>query len=137
MPTKIREVQYCHVTVPDEPGQACQVLAELAQRGVDLFAFHVLPGDARHTRLALFPKDMDHMIAALGDSTLQLHGPFRALLIQGDDELGALVDIHRKLFDAGINVVSSTGVADSSKGYGYIVYLRSEDVDRALHALGL
>jgi len=137
MPRLIRPVQYCYVTVPDEPGQASAVLSELAAAGVDLFAFHVLPGDPRHTRLALFPGDMEHMIATLGDSSLQLRGPHRAILIQGDDELGTLVDIHRRLFDAGINVISATGVSDSSKGFGYIIYLRDEDIDRALQALGI
>ncbi|MBU1495091.1 MAG: hypothetical protein KJ956_14135, partial [Actinobacteria bacterium] len=64
-----------------------------------------------------------------------LNGPHRALLIQGDDELGALVEIHRRLFDAGINVASSSGITDGCKGYGYVVYLRREDIDRALSLL--
>ncbi len=137
MPKTIRPVQYCYVTVPDRPGEACRVLAELAAVGVNLFAFHVLPGDAEHTRLALFPDDMNHMISALAGSSLDPVGPFRAILIQGDDELGALVEIHRALHDAGINVVASTGITDGCKGFGYLIHVREQDIERALHTLGI
>jgi hypothetical protein len=57
------------------------------------------------------------------------------LLIQGDDELGALTEVHEKLYQASINIYSSTGVTDSKGNYGYLIYVRPEDHDRAANAL--
>ncbi|MBU0741305.1 hypothetical protein KKG45_05195 [bacterium] len=135
MPRTIRAIDYYYVKVADRPGEACGVLKALASRGVNLLVFHIIPGSASSTQLALFPEDPDNLIEALDGSGLDLNGPHRALLIQGDDELGALVEIHRRLFDAGINVASSSGITDGCKGYGYVVYLRREDIDRALSLL--
>ena len=65
-----------------------------------------------------------------------LHGPHRAFLVQGDDELGALVDIHSSLFDANINVYASNGVSGVDT-FGYILYVRPEDYERAASVLGV
>ncbi len=135
MPRTIRAIEYYYVKVPDQPGEACRVLKELAGHDVNLLVFHVIPGSASSTQLALFPEDPDNMVEALDGSGLELNGPHRALLIQGDDELGALVEIHRRLYDAGINVASSSGISDGLMGYGYVVYLRPEDIDRAVSIL--
>ena len=135
MPRTIRAIDYYYAEVADRTGAACLVLKELAGRGVNLLVFHIIPGSTTSTQLALFPEDPDNMIEALDSNGLDLNGPHRALLIQGDDELGALVDIHRRLFDAGINVSSSSGITDGSKGFGYVIYLRPEDIDRALSLL--
>ena len=135
MSRSIKAVEYCYVTVPDVPGAACEILEGLATSGVNLQAFHVIPGPSDATRLALFPVDMDRMRRALDADEHDLSAPQRALLIQGDDELGVLVEIHRRLYDAGINIASSSGLTDGKMGYGYLVYLRPQDVDRALLVL--
>ena len=66
-----------------------------------------------------------------------LDGPHHALLIQGDDELGALAGIHQKLFEANINVYASSGVTDGRGSYGYLVYVKEEDYERAAQTLGV
>ena len=66
---------------------------------------------------------------------MTLDGPHPALLVQGDDEVGALAVIHEKLRDANVHVFASTGVADGRGGYGYIIYVRPEDFERAAKAL--
>ncbi len=60
-----------------------------------------------------------------------------APLVQGDDELGALTSIHGLLFDAGVNVSASSGLADGRGGYGYLIYVRDGDLMAAARALGL
>jgi hypothetical protein len=59
------------------------------------------------------------------------------LLVQGDDELGALADVHSKLYQENINVFASNGITDGKGSYGYIVYVRPEDHERAARALGI
>jgi hypothetical protein len=58
-------------------------------------------------------------------------------LVQGDDELEALVDIHMRLSNARVNVYASTGVADGRGSFGYIIYVRPEEFSRASAALGV
>ena len=137
MSCRIQRVEYFHATVRDEPGQAYRMLSRLAGSGVNLLAFSAVPAGLDQTQLMLFPEKSELLIRAAGETGLVLAGPQHALLIQGDDELGALVDIHRKLYDARINVYASSGVADSRGGYGYILYVRSEDIDGAVRALGV
>jgi hypothetical protein len=137
MATQIQRVEYYHATVRDRPGEAYRLLSQLASSGVSLLAFSAIPAGPEHTQLMLFPKSPDNLMRAAGASGLVLTGPQHALLIQGDDELGALSETHRKLFDANVNVYASTGVADGQGGYGYVIYVRSEDYEDAARALGV
>ena len=60
-----------------------------------------------------------------------------ALLVHGDDELGAAAGIYEKLFQAGVNVYASTGVTDGRGCFGYVLYVRSGEFAQAVEALGL
>lgn len=85
----------------------------------------------------MFPEDPDKLIAEAKNASINIQGPVPALLVQGDDELGVLTDIHKKLLDAGVNVVASTAVTDGKGGFGYVIYLRTEQFNYALAALEL
>ncbi len=137
MATNIQRVDYYHATVRDRPGEAFRMLSQLAGSGVSLLAFSAIPAGPEHTQLMLFPKSPDKLMRAAGAAGLILTGPQHALLIQGDDELGVLAESHRKLFDASVNVYASTGVADGQGGYGYVIYVRSDDFEEAARALGV
>ena len=54
---------------------------------------------------------------------LALDGPHPALLVQGDDDLGALTDVHRRLYEANVNVYAASGVTDGKRGLGYLIYV--------------
>ncbi len=131
MATSIRAVEYFYATVKDQPGQACRFLSEMATAGVNLLAFNIIPVGLEQTQLSLFPEDVEQFRLAAESRKLKVTGPQRAFLIQGDDELGALLGIHCKLADAKINVYASSGVTDGRGGYGYLIYVRGEDFDQA------
>ena len=137
MAVHIRKVDYFYVTVKDEPGEAHKVLAQLAELGVDLLAMTMVPVGAAHTQLTIFPEDVGKLQNAAGRTGMALGGPQSALLVQGDDKLGALVEIHAKLSAAAVNVYASNAVADGFGKYGYVIYVRPEDFDRAADALGV
>jgi hypothetical protein len=135
MSLRIRGVEYFHSTAEDRPGQAYELLAKLASADVNLLAFTAIPVGAAHTQLTLFPENTERLIVAAEKLGLTLIGPHRAFLIQGDDRLGALAEIHRRLYDARINVFVSSGVTDGQGGYGYVMYVRPEDYNSAAHVL--
>ena len=93
-------------------------------------------GPAR-TQLTVFPETGQTLANAAVKAGLTLDGPHPALLVQGDDELGALAGIHARLADAGVNVFASTGVTDGRGSFGYLLYLRPEECDRAEQALDM
>ena len=66
---------------------------------------------------------------------IAVDGPHPALLVQGDDKLGVLAEIHEKLYDANVHVFASSGVSDGRGGYGYVIYVRPEEYERAAEAL--
>jgi hypothetical protein len=55
--------------------------------------------------------------------------------VNGDDELGALAEIREKLYEANVNVYASTGVTDGEGSYGYVMYVKGNEIDRAVRAL--
>ena len=135
MAMKIRRVDYFYATVSQPPQEACGLLSTLAQLGINLLAFSAVPTGPQRTQLTLFPEDSGKLRHEASASQLALDGPHPAILVQGDDELGALAGLHGRLQEAGVSVFASSGVADGSGRYGYIVYVRAEEVRRALAAL--
>ncbi|MCU0343682.1 MAG: hypothetical protein MUF28_07655 [Ignavibacterium sp.] len=137
MANKIRKAEYFYCTVEDQPGESYKLLALLAEVGVNLLAFTAVPSGLLNTQFTLFPEDSNKLIAEAKKASLVIHGPVPALLVQGTDELGALTEIHKKLYDAGVNVVASNAVTDGKGGFGYIIYLRTEQYNTAAEVLGI
>ena len=135
MSARVRTVEYFYIMVKDRPGEAYRLLSHLATEQVNLLAFNAIPMGLEHTQLVLFPDSSDLLSKAAAGSGLTLTGPQHALLVQDDDRLGALADIHLTLLEANINVYASSGVTDGRGGYGYILYLRPEDFRKAAHVL--
>lgn len=135
MAFSIRRVDYFYATVRDQPGEGYQILSLLAELGVNLLAFTAIPIGPTHTQLTLFPEENARMEDAASRAGLRMDGPYPALLVQGDDELGALAEVHRKLYQADVNVYASTGVTDGKGSYGYLIYTRPRDYVRAAAAL--
>jgi hypothetical protein len=133
----IRRTEYFYTTVKDQPGEACRLLSTLAARGINLLAFTAVPIGPMHTQLAVFPEDSGTLVHEARQAGLPIDGPHPALLVQGDDELGALAKVHLRLYEGGVNVYASSGVADGKGSFGYVIYVRPEDFERAVEALGL
>ena len=137
MAARINRVSYYYITVRDAPGEAYKVLSSLAAEEVNLLAFHAIPMGGNSTQLALFAKNESALTGAAQRLGLGLTGPEHAFLVQGDDELGALVNIHGALFEANINVYASSGVTDGRGSFGYTLSVKAEDFEDAARTLGL
>lgn len=133
----VRAVEYFYVNVRDELGAAYRVLSQLAERGVNLLAFTAVPSGPTLAQFALFPEEPNKLAAEARAAGMTLDGPYHALMVQGDDELGALASVHERLFRAGVDVYASAGVTDARGSFGYVVYLREDQVERAASALDL
>jgi hypothetical protein len=135
MSYSIRGIQYYRTIVSDTPDAAYELLSILAELGVDLLAFTAVPSGADQVQLTLAPDDPSRLEAETKRVGIALEGPHGALLVQGDDELGALAEIHRRLADASVPVYASTGVSDGRGAFGYLIYVQEGLFDRAMAAL--
>lgn len=133
----IRRADYFYATIRDELGAAYRVLAQLADLGVNLLAFTAVPSGPDLAQFALFPEDPNRLAAEASAARLPLDGPHHAFLVQGDDELGALASVHEQLFRSGVDVYASSGVTDGRGAFGYVVYVREDQFERACEALGV
>jgi hypothetical protein len=135
MPFKIRKVEYFYCSVVDQPGEAYKLLSTLEKSGINLLAFTAIPVGPDRTQLTLFPETSEKLIIEARRTSFALDGPHPAILVQGDDELGALAEIHEMLYNANVNVYASNGVTDNRGSFGYLLYVRPEEFERAAAAL--
>jgi hypothetical protein len=135
MALAIKSVEYYNVTVNGHVVEGSKALSVFASVGISWLAFKAVPLEPMRTRFTLFPNDGLRMTEAAKTAGLELDGPHSALLIQGDDQSGALADIYEKLSRAGIDVDEASGIADIKGGYGVVLYLKQEDCEKAVTAL--
>jgi hypothetical protein len=95
-----------------------------------------VPFGPNHLELTIFPDHTDKFIQLAGKQGWAVAGPQHAFLVQGDDNLGALADIQRMLLNADVEIYASSGVTDGSGRYGYLIYFKEEDTEKAARALG-
>ncbi len=135
MSLHVRPVEYFYVRLENDPAKAWEFLAKLAGEEINLLAFSAVPYGARHTELTLFPDSPAGFLRAAKKLGWNITGPQHAILIQGDDALGAAADIHKYLNDAGVGIYASTGITDGAGRYGYVIYVREADYKQAERAL--
>jgi hypothetical protein len=132
----VRNVEYFYVRIHDAPEKAYELLAQLAREEVNLLAFSAVPFGPNYVELTIFPDQGNTFIQLAEKLGWKMSGPLHALLVHGDDHLGALAEIQRMLLDAGVSIYASSGVTDGSGRYGYVIYVKEEDHPRAARALG-
>lgn len=135
MALTVRTVEYFYARISDEPDQAYDLLAQLAEEEIQLLAFSAVPFGDHHMELTLFPDRAANLLQAAAKLGWTLSGPQHAVLIQGDDGLGALADIHKCLSEAGVRIYASSGVTDGTGRYGYVIYFSEEDHLEAARAI--
>lgn len=136
MADTVRTVEYFYAEVVDRPGEGRRLLEHLSEKGVNLISFTAFPIGSDQVQMDFVPESAEKLQAAATDAGMKLVGPRKALMIQGDDRVGALHEHHLKLSNAGINVIAANGATDGSGRFGYILWVRPEDFDGAAEALG-
>jgi hypothetical protein len=135
MSIRVRPVEYFYTRVENDPYRAYELLAQLASEDISLLAFSAVPFGPNHVELTIFPERGGNFQALAAKLGWTLTGPQHAILIQGDDHLGALAEIHKKLHVAAVTIYASSGVTDGQGRYGYVIYTKEEDHLSAANAL--
>lgn len=135
MAHKAKRVEYFYATVSGEAGEAYELLTNLANLGVNFLAFTSAHLGPRSIQLTLFPEDPAMLKRVAGAAGLALDGPHPAVLVQGEDRVGALARIHQMLRTGGVEVYASTAVTDGRGYFGYVLYVRPQDAAKAERVL--
>lgn len=134
--TTVRLVDYFCVETNDQPGAAARILTHLLERGVNLIVLHGFQRGAS-AQLDLVPSDPVAFTRAAAAARWQVDGPKKALFIEGEDRIGALIDHFDALADAGINVLAADAVAARAGRFGAILWVKDSDVHHAARVLGI
>ncbi len=135
MPDTVREVEYRYVVVEDRPGEGARLLGVLKEAGVNLVTLLGFPLGEGQSQVDLVPEDPVALQSAAEAAGLELSPPKKAILVQGDDRVGAADEHLSKLGTAGINVTAVAAVAAGAGRYGMILWVRPEDHARAMEVL--
>jgi hypothetical protein len=136
MADHISLVQYFYVRVGDRPGEGRRLLEHLSEKGINLLAFTASPIGNGQTELRFITERIEKLKEAAADAGVELQGPKRAFMIQGEDRIGALHDHHLTLANAGINVTSSAGIGSEFGYFAFVVFVDDKDYERASWAFG-
>lgn len=136
MADTVRRVEYFYIQVPDKPGVCADVLDTLREAGVNLLAFSGFPEGRGRAQIDFIPDNPAVFRQAAKKAGLRLTGPKRAFLIQGEDRIGAVAGIVRKLADAKINIIALDAACAGGGRYGAILWVDSRNFVRAGKVLG-
>ncbi len=135
MADAIKKVPHFRVEVDDTPGTMAQVAKGIADAGINLLYGGGWPTSPGRAVIACVPQDPDKL-----KSLAQQHGltllEDTGFLIEGEDRIGALVDVASKLGNAGVNIYAVQALSAGGR-FAAILTVRAEDVDKAAQALGV
>jgi hypothetical protein len=134
MADTVRRVDYFYIEVPDKPGEGARALSALEAAGVNLLAFSGFPR-GRRAQLDFVPADPAAFRQAARKAGWKVTGPKRAFLIQGDDRVGAIAQIARRLAEAKIGITAIDALCTDGR-FGAILWVAPADVSRAGKLLG-
>jgi hypothetical protein len=137
MAASLQRVEYYYVVVEDKRGEGYWILEHLFQKGVNLISFTAFPLGSGKTQLDFIADDPEKFRAAAAEAHINLVGPKRAFLLTGEDKPGGVVEIHRRLSNAGINVHAANAIATGDGKFGLILWVKHEIYEEAARALGV
>ncbi|TDJ19039.1 MAG: hypothetical protein E2O62_02840 [Gammaproteobacteria bacterium] len=135
MAYRVRKVNYCKMTVSSRAGQAEKVLRVIEEAGIDMYAFSGFPTKAGKSQVDFVSDDTAAIKRLAKKSSWRLSNTKKAFLVQGNDQIGAIHKIFKKLADEKINVTAADAVAASGGRYGMILWVKPKVYNRAARVL--
>lgn len=137
MPEMVRIVDYFYTCVDDKPGEGYRLLARMKRRDVNFLAFSAFPSGPGQVQLNFIPEKQGELQRVAVELQIQMMGPKKAFLLQGEDRIGALADVFHKFYEADINIHAANCVAGNRGDFGMVIWVSPLDYAAAAEALGI
>lgn len=135
MAHRVRKVNYFNLTIPNRAGQAEQVLREVRGQGINMHAFTGFPLKAGKTQVDLVTSESTKLRRIAKKNDWRISKTKKAFLVTGNDEVGAVHKVLKKLADNKINVTAADAVSAGKGRYGMILWVKPKVYTRAARAL--
>jgi len=129
MADTVQRVEYFYAQVPNKAGEGARFLTALQEAGINLLAFSGFP-EGRGSQLDFVPADPAAFKRFARTAKWKLTGPKRAFLVSGEERVGAVAELHRKLAEAKINVTAIDAVCAGAGRYGAILWVAPRDISK-------
>ncbi len=135
MADKVRRVDYYYTEVPDLPGEGSRIFQKLKEAGVNLLAFTAFPTTTSKSQIDFVPENSEAFAKAAKGAGITVSSKKQAFFVQGADRVGAAAETLKKLADVKVNV-RAANACSSERGFGLIIWVKSDDFPTASKALG-
>jgi hypothetical protein len=135
MENTVRSAAHFTIDIENTVGSGAKVLGQLRDNAVDLIAAWGYATASGKAKLEVVPQDADGFAAAARAIGLTHGAPTTVFYVTGTDRRGSLADALQKLAAANVGVDAAQAVADGSGGFGAVLYVAANDVQRAGTAL--
>ena len=135
MAHRVRKVNYFNLTVPNRAGQAEQVLGEVRSEDINMYAFTGFPLKAGKTQVDLVTDESTKLRRMARKNDWRISKVKKAFLVTGNDEVGAVHKVLKKLADNKINVIAADAVSAGKGRYGMILWVKPKVYSRAARTL--
>lgn len=137
MPEIVKFVDYYYTCIDDKPGEGYRLLARMKRREVNFLACSAFPSGPGQVQLNFIPESKEELQKVALELQIQMMGPKKAFLLQGEDRMGALADVFQKFYEADINIHAANCVASNRGDYGMVIWVSPIDYEEAAKALGV
>ncbi|HEV8458978.1 MAG TPA: hypothetical protein VGR44_11835 [Methylomirabilota bacterium] len=135
MADTVQLVEYFYVMAPNKPGEGARLLGALRESGINLLAFSGFP-EGRGSQLDFVPADPAAFREFAKSHKWKIKGPKRAFLVGGEDRVGVVAEILRRLAEVRVNVTAIDAVCAGAGRYGAILWVAPRDVTKTARLLG-
>lgn len=132
MANRISQVTAVTLRIEDRVGALAEMLDLLRQAGLNMLA--IASQRRTGTALMVIPTDLDKVRALASDQGILL-SQRQVFLIEGDDGVGVLCDVTRKVADAGINIEDVAALSTADK-YAAVFTFADADLEAVGEVLG-
>lgn len=136
MADNVRKVNYCHVTVPNRPGQGAKLLGGLRDAQINMLAYSGFPAGNGKAQIDIVVENLAPVRAIARKQGWRVSSPKKGFLVQGKDRAGAVQRHLQRLADARINVVAADALCAGKGRWGMVLWVKPRDYARAARALG-
>jgi hypothetical protein len=132
---KVKRVTYFMANLEDKPGELLKVMQNLKDKKIGLKGLWGFGTHSGKAQLFVVAKKVEKL-RDLWKSSGLLAEEGTGFLIQGSDQIGAMVESLQTLADGGVNIHAVDAIAAKGR-YASFVWVQREDVDKAAEALGV